>query len=165
MPRVTQHHRMDGPSPGLLFCSRSAHMEENQRSTDMATGRRKAIRLRWEKMRRWTSPRGRRGRPCSLRTTTRGGRRQQRGEMGAAACLGHAAERPLGARPRAPLGAAAPPPRRRSKVEREQPLGLFHGGRRGSGQRRKVSFFLFDGDWLWRAMGFTSAKTPATLLR
>ena len=31
-------------------------MEENQRSTDMATGRGKAIRLRWEKMRRWTSP-------------------------------------------------------------------------------------------------------------
>ena len=27
---------MDGPSPGLLFFSRFAHMEENQRSTDMA---------------------------------------------------------------------------------------------------------------------------------
>jgi len=47
---------MDGPSPGSLFCSRSVHMEENQRSTDMATRRGKAIRLRREKMRRWTSP-------------------------------------------------------------------------------------------------------------
>ena len=31
-------------------------MEENQRSTDMAMGRGNTIQLRWEKMRRWTSP-------------------------------------------------------------------------------------------------------------
>jgi len=73
--------------------------------------------------------------------------------MGAAAALGRTAERPLGVR------------RHGLEVGRERPLGLFHGGRRGSGQRRKVSFFLFDGDWLWRAMGFVAAKTPATLLR
>ena len=95
-------------------------MEENQRSTDMATGRGKAIRLRWEKMRRWTSPAWKerqavltenddaRGKKAAERRDGRGGRPWAHG----GAAPGSAAAR-VGGR----TGAAARPVSRRKARE------------------------------------------------